>query len=484
MIVHQDSTRGPAPDTVRAAQSWLPNGLRAHRALLAMLLVALVIRLALLASSTTMPLQIVDEQHYAQLASNLLHLQQFAFTPGDLTSMRPPLYPAFVAALWKVAGSEDPQVVRAVQVVLGLLLVVGTYVLTLRLYSRRPAIIAAAIIAFYPSFLYAGVLVLTELLFTVFVLAFALLFLAVIERPRGGVAVAMGALLGMAALTRSVLWPFPVVLLPLLVLAVRASMRTRLVMAACCLLGFALVVGPWAVRNTRLQQTLVIVDTMGGMNLRMGNYEHTPEDRIWDAVALAGEKSWSYELRNVPNVLDWTVGQKEKWAQRAAIAYMVDHPWITLRRSIIKFADFWGLEREMVAAFKAGLYNPPRWFALLAMVTVVVTYPLIVLSAAIGIWRAAPAERRAHWLMLAVICFVMAVHTIVYGHSRYHLPLVPFLAIYAAAAWTQVSWRGLFVSPRLAAAPVAMMAVLVAVWSHEVFFRDAARIRALLQAWL
>jgi hypothetical protein len=34
----------------------------------------------------------------------------------------------------------------------------------------------------------------------------------------------------------------------------------------------------------------------------------------------------------------------------------------------------------------------------------------------------------AHWLILLIILFVTAIHSIVFGHSRYHLPLVPFLA--------------------------------------------------------
>jgi 4-amino-4-deoxy-L-arabinose transferase-like glycosyltransferase len=482
-MIHGNLQRGDQAGTLRG--SWLPASLIPHRALLALLLVALAIRVALVAGSTTMRLQIVDEQHYAQLASNLLHVQQFAFEPGKPTSMRPPLYPAFVAALWKIAGTEDPQVVRGAQVVLGLLLVIGTYSLTLRLYSRREAIIAAAIMACYPSFLYAGALVLTEVLFTALLLTFVLLYVSVVERPHAGKAVAAGALLGMAALTRSVLWPFPVLLLPLLFVSVRQSTRRRFAIAACCLLGYVAIVGPWAVRNTRLQQTFVVVDTMGGMNLRMGNYEHTPDDRMWDAVALTGEKNWSYELgRTEPDVLTWTVGQKDKWAQKAAVAYMIRHPWITLRRSVIKFADFWGLERELVAAFRAHLYNPPVWFVLLAVVGVAVTYPLVALSAAIGVWRAAPAERRAHWLRLALIGFVTAVHSIVFGHSRYHLPLVPFLAIYAAATWTSGTWRNLLGNLRLSAGPVALMAVLVALWGHEVLVRDSERIRALVHAWL
>jgi hypothetical protein len=316
-------------------------------------------------------------------------------------------------------------------------------------------------------------------------MGFVLLFLALLERPRALVAVTMGAVLGMAALTRSVLWPFPVVLLPLLFVVIRAPLRTRFAIAGCCFAGFVAIVGPWAVRNTRLQHTFTVVETMGGMNLRMGNYEYTPEDRMWDAVRLTGEKNWSYELGQThPDVLSWTVGQKDKWAQRAAIAYMVDHPWITFRRSVLKFADFWGQEREMIAALQAGLYRPPRWFALLAMVSVLLAYPLVVLSAALGVGLAVPAERRAHWLIVAVIVFITAIHTIVFGHSRYHLPLVPFLAVYAAAAWTRGSWRTLVASPGTATVSIVLMVALVAGWSHEVLFRDAARIQALLQAWL
>jgi 4-amino-4-deoxy-L-arabinose transferase-like glycosyltransferase len=454
-----------------------------HSALLGLLAGGLLLRLVLLASASSMPLQIVDEQQYAQLATNLLHVREFAFTSGELTSMRPPLYPALVAALWKVGGTEDPQVVRAAQIVFSLLLVAATYLLALRLFNRRTAIAAAAIVCFYPSLLYAGLLVLTEIVFTVLVLVFVLLFVLLLQRPKALWAVLMGATLGLAALTRSVLWPFPVVFLPMLLLTVPGTAGTRAKVAVCCLLGFVAVVGPWSVRNTRLQQTFTVVDTMGGMNLRMGNYEYTPEDRMWDAVNLTGDKSWSYLLGQTrPDALELTVGQKDKWAQHEAIAYMLANPGTTVRRSLLKFADFWGLEREMVAALQQGLYAPPRWFAVVAIVAVVLTYPIVACGAAIGIFRAPPADRRVHVLILAIILFITAVHSVVFGHSRYHLPLVPFLAIYAATAWSSKSWRDLAISFRVAAGPAFLIAALLAAWSHEVLFRDADHIRMLLQA--
>ena len=40
----------------------------------------------------------------------------------------------------------------------------------------------------------------------------------------------------------------------------------------------------------------------------------------------------------------------------------------------------------------------------------------------------------AHLFLVSVIVFVCGVHTVVFGHERYHLPLMPFILLYAAAA--------------------------------------------------
>ena len=130
-------------------------------------------------------------------------------------------------------------------------------------------------------------------MFTLLLLAFVLLAVMLVQTPRASTAFLCGVALGLAALTRSVLWPLPLVLCPLLAFLIRGpACRAVSLLPRCCWLGYAVVVAPWAVRNTRLQETLTIVDTMGGINLRMGNYEYTPDDRMWDAVSIGGDKSW------------------------------------------------------------------------------------------------------------------------------------------------------------------------------------------------
>jgi 4-amino-4-deoxy-L-arabinose transferase-like glycosyltransferase len=447
------------------------------------LLAGLLIRLVILGAVHSTALQIDDERHYAELAESLVDGRGFAWADGRVTSMRPPLYPMFIAAVWTLAGTHSAQAVRAVQIVLSLGTVLLLYCLVLRLLDRRTATLAAAVFCFYPSFLFAGALLLTEVLVTLWLVLLAIEYFALVRRPSVVLAAAVGATVGLAALTRSVFWPYPLLLVPLAFFSIDGSFFRRARVVFVIVLAYAAVIGPWAVRNTRLQRTVTIVDTMGGMNLRMGNYEHTPIERMWDAVALTtGDKSWSYQLRlKVPEASTWTDGQKEKWAQREAFAYMGAHPGQTLVRSAVKFGDFWGMERELLAALLTGLYRPPAWLAAVMVGAVAVAYPLLALGAAIGVFRVTVSSRPTHFLILSIGLLLTGVHTIVFGHSRYHLPLVPFLAMYAAAALTQQSWRVMFAEPHRAVLPLASMAVLLVIWGRELMVRDLERVQGLLK---
>jgi 4-amino-4-deoxy-L-arabinose transferase-like glycosyltransferase len=448
------------------------------------LLAAVVVRVGLLATAGNADIRVQDEHDYYNLAIGLFNGSSFTLN-GHLTSMRPPLYPVFVAAVWSAVGGPSLFAVRAVQAVLGLLTCILVYQLALRLFNRRVALLALTGLAFYPSFLFASVLLLTEVLFTVLVIIAVVGYVSLISEPRRWVALLTGCAVGLAALTRSVLWPFPLLLVPLTVWAVPGRFRTKAAAGSLLLLGYMMVVGPWAVRNTRLQGTLTIVDTMGGMNLRMGNYKDTPDDRMWDAVALSGtnnEKNWSADLlREHPDAATWTDGQKDKWAQRKAVEYIWQHPWISLRRAGIKFADFWGLEREFAAGIQRGVYRVPTWVAVLAIASIGVSYPVLMLLAILGVFTAGPRDVRAHFFLLLVVIFICGIHTVVFGHSRYHLPLVPILVMYAASAVSQFQFQRVKLSTAGVVPALVTMLVLVTIWTREVFIVDAARIRALLQ---
>jgi hypothetical protein len=85
--------------------------------------------------------------------------------------------------------------------------------------------------------------------------------------------------------------------------------------------------------------------------------------------------------------------------------------------------------------------------------------------------------------MLAPIVVITGVHTIVFGHARYHKPLVPVLAVYAAAWMVQV-WRRNGPLPSRTAMTGAALSVLVLLvgWGRQVLVVEGDKLRSLMAA--
>jgi len=451
------------------------------RRLLAVAFVAgLVIRLALLWSTAGLGPKVEDEQQYTRIAENVVAGTGFSWAVGQPTSIRPPLYPGLLAATWTLLGTTSFQAVRAIQILLSLATAASVFVLGRAAWNDRVGAAGAAICWLYPSLIFYDSLILTETLFTFLLIAFVAATVTLVKTPRALAAIACGATLGLAALTRSVLWPLPLILCPGLLLLIDVRLARRVALAAVVFVAYAVVVAPWAIRNTRLQGVVTVVDTMSGMNLRMGNYEFTPDDRMWDAVSLTGEKNWVHGITNDLGTGNITEGQKDKWAQRKAIEYIKAHPLETLRRSLIKFADFWGLEREFMAGVQQGMYSPPAWFSVLASAAILLAYALIAVAGAAGIWIASPRDMRLHVILLMPVVVLVGAHAIAFGHSRYHLPLIPILGLYASALAVQrMPSLALSRRPALIGA-AASIVVLLSVWMRQIVLTDLDRIMSLL----
>ena len=403
-----------------------------------MLLVGLAVRIALLFMWQGEEPRIADEQDYDKIAVNLVERGEYAIFPGHPCSARPPLYPAFVAAVYQVAGVRNYQAVRGVQVLLGLVLVVQTYLFARRLYNPRVGLWAAALTCFYPSLVGFEYLLLSEVLFAVLLMAGLLALQRHLQKPSYWQLAWCGVWLGLATLARSVLWPF----VPLLALAVFCMARgqrwpRRLAEAAIVTLAFVLTLAPWSVRTIRFEQAFIPVDTLGGRNMMMGNYEHTKLYRTWDTVAIRGPKQWNEVLaRETPGYRQLTQGQRDKLAMQRGVRFALENPGLTAQRDIIKFFNFWQLERTLMAGLADGRWGQqPKLLVLGVGALTAGTYAVTLLLGVFGFVVLPPEERRLHWFLLLLVGFVCAVHTVVFGHERYHLSLMPIIFAYSAAAF-------------------------------------------------
>lgn len=463
----------------------MPNEKRNARKLLYCLLAGgAIVRLAIWACFISTPMFPDDEADYNGLAVRLVERGEYCDEQGTLISLRPPLYPAMIATCYRLFGVENYQSVRALQAGLSLLTAALVYLLGAELYSERVGLWAAGCTCFYPSLLAYNNLLLTEVFFTLLLIAACLTSVRAIKRDSISDFAISGVFFGLGALTRSVIWLFPLVFAAFILACGDMPYRRRVLAAAALCVTFAATIAPWAVRNTLVQQTPTIIDVMGGRNLMMGNYEHTPLHRSWAAISIDGEKAW-YRVLAVQHgpLHGLTQGMVDKLAMKAGARFILQNPLLTLKRDFIKFLDFWQLEREVLAGASQGRFGPVSRTTFLALAILIVgAYVGLILTAVFGAICTPPRDWRSHAFFLLMISFICGMHTLVFGHSRYHLPLIPVISIYSASAI--VSFRRIWLERATWRPQVACVvcATAVGAWVYEIILTNYGALQSALQS--
>ena len=216
---------------------------------------------------------VFDAAAYATIAANLDRDDGFTLGP-DATqpaSNYSPGLPLLAAGIYEVTGGVHERATRIVLALLGTLAVLFTYLIARRLSGPGAGLIGAAAIAIYPALLeYQGMLMGEPL-------AAALLSGAVLATLWAGHSgtrwLLPGALFGALALVRPE-YLGVALLVSLVVLAkdARHDWSNALIRAALILVGVAVVVAPWTVRNAVALDRFVPISTGGGQVLFAGTY--------------------------------------------------------------------------------------------------------------------------------------------------------------------------------------------------------------------
>jgi len=114
------------------------------------------------------------------------------------------------------------------------------------------------------------------------------------------------------------------------------------------------------------------------------------------------------------------------------------------------------------------------------MFLVPISYGVVMVLACLGLFLATPVDRRIHTVMIVVMLFMSGLHALVFGHSRYHLPLIPILILYGASAIIGRSWVDLGKSLRASAGPLITYMLLLIAWGREVIVVETERVQLLL----
>jgi len=221
---------------------------------------------------------VFDAAAYAEIAANLDRGDGFTLgaQATQPASNYSPGVPLFAAGIYKLTGGVHERTARLALALLGTLAVAFTYLIGRRLSGPAAGLIGAAAIAIYPALIeYQGMLMSEPLAAALLSGAVLAMLWADVPRPRQAARgwLVPGLLLGALALVRPEY--LGVALLVSLVVLVRNGRRDwsrTLVQALFLLLGVAVIVAPWTVRNAIALDRFVPVSTGGGQVLFAGTY--------------------------------------------------------------------------------------------------------------------------------------------------------------------------------------------------------------------
>lgn len=479
-LASKEDVRDKAGEVRPSAQAKVDTQVTQSRPGLLLILLAagVVVRFVVWRLFAGSEIHIADAQDYDRLAVGLAQTGNYLTAGGELSSLRPPFYPWLVSLSYQVFGVQNYEPVRIAQALLSLLNVVVIYDLGRRVFRDRVGLLAAALFCFYPTMLGFNNLILSETLFTL-LLTLCVWFMALSFDKRAiWWLLPAGVAMGLGALTRSVLWlSLPFVLL-LVVASWPGNWLKRGMASMVLLAAFASTIAPWAYRNTRIQKTFTLIDVMGGRNVMMGNYEHTPLERSWATIdTVKGEETWiSVLIKEQGKVAGLTQGQIDKLAMRHGLNYMISHPVRTLQRTMVRFFNFWQLDRTFVAGIRMGYWLPgmSTGFILLMAVGVMGYYAVLAYAGIVGMFVARPTMSAIHYLMLLNVAIPCLAHSLIFAHSRYHSALMPLIVIYAACGMLSLTqeMRTVLISRGRLAAAVGVCILVTLGWVREIVMVD------------
>ena len=365
----------------------------------------------------------------------------------------PPAFPAFVAAIYGVTGERSAYVVQLVQwaidVVLSLVLIAG---ITVTAFGWRAGLAAGFLVALSPLFAMYAAYPSADIPAMWFVLAGNWLLLLAARRKNVWLALAAGALLGVACWIRvnplylAVGWA-------IVLLVVKVTWRRRLALGGAVVFATALVISPIVVRNYLTFPDFTPTGGTIGVNLweglgetelgrqhgfRVNDHELVEHERVkmgWPADTYL-DSQWPDGIR------------RDNERAREAMAFIKQRP---LWQARVMAGRMWGMLKVAgdpvpysgVSGFNVTSQKclTPAWQGgvvafgvnVLGMIQSVTRYLFLPL-AAFGIYVATRRDMIATAVLLVTVVYYLVPGTTGHTEIRYMLPMHGLLTVFAAVA--------------------------------------------------
>lgn len=415
---------------------------------LAVFVAALAVRLAYLSGIDSSPYYDVGFQKGADYFT--FFVWGLKISSGDLVGEgvfnQAPLYPYFLALIFKLSGGGNLLVPRFVQMLLGSGTAVLAFGLGRKLKGDLAGLLSGLMCAFYgPLIFYDGALLRAGLIAFLYT---ALVYALMAERPRhpslrGAL---VGALFGLCLLGK----PNILVMLPVLgwwVWKERTvgGFRGALMLLAGWVIGFTVMMSPLAARNVKAGAPVLALTQRGALEFVSGNHPDVPPWG-WQATAEAAEITDQGQNRMVVSF------------HTLASLYRGRPGDLLLRTARKTGAYLNGYEIPN----NLNYYVERRYSGVLSLPWI--DWPVLLGLAATGMMLCAGAWRRSLPLYGFVFLYSLGV-ILFYVIARFRIPVVPALCAFGGAGLVETASnlrRGRW--PVFAVLVVAAVVIMVATW--------------------
>ena len=348
-----------------------------------------------------------------------------------------PLYPYFMAVLMKLFGLHVWPL-RVTQILLGATSCVLVAVAGRRFFSHRVGLVAGVLLALYPPAFYFDGLIQKTSLSLFFASALLALLGELTHCVRWPWLLLSGVTLGCLALTReNALILAPLIGVWILIYFEDSPFGQRSKWAAWFALGLAITLAPVGIRNLAVSGQFLLTTSQLGSNFFIGN--NAEADGRYRPLR-AGREDARVERQDARELAEADLGRRltasevsRYWMSRS-FSYIQSQPghWgnLLLRKASLLINAREIVDTESIEVYReySRLLRGLGWFLHFGVLG-----PLAVL----GLWATRDQWRRL-WI-LYTIGLILAISLVVfYIMARYRMPIVPLVALFAAAGLGQL----------------------------------------------
>ena len=362
-------------------------------------LLALLVRISYLILVPQRPLHFDDTISWDSVAWNLLNGRGFTEIDGKPTSVRPPIYPIFLAIMYALFG-RNYYIVHLTQAVIGAISCVLVFLLAKKFFNERTSFFIGLCCSLWPaSIVYTGIIG-SEILFTFFLLLFLILLYNEKQTFLPGV------ILGITNLIRSTIVAYPIFVVIFLLLS-KADFKNIKRIITIFVISL-IVVSSWTIRNYVVFRRFLLINTSAGELFFSGTY--IP----WDGICKHGRDENFYKLFNLENPVD-----NERKMFIYGLKNIKENPFGFLKLSIKKFFRFWfkPVGQELVS----------KKYPLLGIL-IFLPHGLLVILCWIFLLR---YYRKKFFYILVLFIYFTIMHNLLSPIPRYRLPIEPLLIMFA-----------------------------------------------------